>query len=97
MRDTVHCLIGDVAPGAVESSVVAMVDAVAAYVPGYRLKQRVQFRGLESSDPAHDLVNTAHDRPRWQVSVYLEVEGAALPARLRRKSRHHDLGRAAGR
>jgi acetaldehyde dehydrogenase len=82
MRDTVHCLIGEADLDAVESNVAAMVDAVAAYVPGYRLKQRVQFRRLDADDPAHDLVDAAHGRPRWQVSVYLEVEGAAhyLPA-----------------
>jgi acetaldehyde dehydrogenase len=82
MRDTVHCLIGEADVDAVEASVVAMVNDVAAYVPGYRLKQRVQFRKLETDDPANDLVDTEHGRPRWQVSVYLEVEGAAhyLPA-----------------
>jgi acetaldehyde dehydrogenase len=82
MRDTVHCLIGDADLDAVESQVVAMVDAVAAYVPGYRLKQRVQFRRLEANDPAAELVDARYARPCWQASVYLEVEGAAhyLPA-----------------
>jgi acetaldehyde dehydrogenase len=41
MRDTVHCLIGEADLDAVESNVAAMVDVVAAYVPGYRLKQKV--------------------------------------------------------
>lgn len=82
MRDTAHCLIGDADLDAVERQVVAMVDAVAAYVPGYRLKQRVQFRRLETGDPAAELVDACYGRPCWQVSVYLEVEGAAhyLPA-----------------
>jgi len=82
MRDTVHCLIGEADLDAVEASVVTMVDHVAAYVPGYRLKQKVQFRKLESDDPASDLVDTEDGPVRWQVSVYLEVEGAAhyLPA-----------------
>jgi acetaldehyde dehydrogenase len=82
MRDTVHCLIGDADLDAVERQVVAVVDAVAAYVPGYRLKQRVQFRRLETDDPAGELVDAQHGRPTWQVSAYLEVEGAAhhLPA-----------------
>ena len=82
MRDTVHCLIGDADLDSVESQVAAMVDAVAAYVPGYRLKQRVQFRRLEANEPATELVDARYDRPHWQVSVYLEVEGAAhyLPA-----------------
>jgi acetaldehyde dehydrogenase len=82
MRDTVHCLIGDADLAVVERKVTDMVDAVSTYVPGYRLKQRVQFRRLETDGAAHDLVDAAHDRPHWQVSVYLEVEGAAhyLPA-----------------
>ena len=82
MRDTVHCLIGEADIVAVENSITAMVDAVAAYVPGYRLKQRVQFRAIGIDDPAHDLVDVTFGQPCWQVSVYLEVEGAAhyLPA-----------------
>jgi acetaldehyde dehydrogenase len=82
MRDTVHCLIGDVDPDAAERQVLAMVDAVASYVPGYRLKQRVQFRRLETDDPATELVDPRYGHPCWQVSIYLEVEGAAhyLPA-----------------
>ncbi|MDH6246425.1 acetaldehyde dehydrogenase (acetylating) [Mycobacterium sp. OTB74] len=82
MRDTVHCLIGNVDLDDVEKSVTAMVDDVAAYVPGYRLKQRVQFRKLETDDSARELVDPKHGRANWQVSVYLEVEGAAhyLPA-----------------
>jgi acetaldehyde dehydrogenase len=82
MRDTVHCLIGEADLHDVERGISAMVDAVAAYVPGYRLKQRVQFRRLDADDPAQDLVGSGQARPRWQVSVYLEVEGAAhyLPA-----------------
>jgi acetaldehyde dehydrogenase len=82
MRDTVHCLIDDVDPDAVEQQVLAMVDAVATYVPGYRLKQPVQFRRLEIGDHATELVDPHDGHPCWQVSIYLEVEGAAhyLPA-----------------
>ncbi|KQH81020.1 acetaldehyde dehydrogenase (acetylating) [Mycobacterium gordonae] len=82
MRDTVHCLIGDADLYSVESQVLAMVDAVAAYVPGYRLKQRVQVRRVENGSAAAELIDARYGLPRWQVSVYLEVEGAAhyLPA-----------------
>jgi acetaldehyde dehydrogenase len=82
MRDTVLCLIGDADLEAVRCSIEAMVAAVAAYVPGYRLKQQVRFTPVPPGDPAHDLVDSHHQRPAWQVSVYLEVEGAAhyLPA-----------------
>ena len=59
-----------------------MVDAVAAYVPGYQLKQEVPVRRIETGNPAGELVDAKHDRPRWQMTAYLEVEGAAhyLPA-----------------
>lgn len=82
MRDTVHCLIGDADLDTIERDIVAMVDAVAAYVPGYRLKQRVQFCRLDTDDPAAGLADGPQGRAHWQVSAYLEVEGAAhyLPA-----------------
>jgi acetaldehyde dehydrogenase len=82
MRDTVHCLIGEADLEAIEQSVTEMVHDVAAYVPGYRLKQRVQFRRLDSHSAARDLLSPDSVEPHWQVSIYLEVEGAAhyLPA-----------------
>ena len=43
MRDTVYCLVGDADHDAVRDSIGRMVGQVAAYVPGYRLKQEVQF------------------------------------------------------
>ncbi|MFV2110644.1 acetaldehyde dehydrogenase (acetylating), partial [Micromonospora sp. LOL_015] len=44
MRDTVYCLVpAGVDTGKVAASVEAMVRSVAGYVPGYRLKQAVQF------------------------------------------------------
>ena len=57
-----------------------MVADVAAYVPGYRLKQAVQFTAVGPEDPVHTLVGD--DPVTHQVSVFLEVEGAAhyLPA-----------------
>jgi acetaldehyde dehydrogenase len=76
MRDTVHCLIGDADLDEVERSIIEMVSQVAEYVPGYQLKQRVQFRRIASDDFAHDLLENSQ-RARWQVSVYLQVYGAA--------------------
>lgn len=78
MRDTVHCLVDDADTGRIAASVRATVAAVAAYVPGYRLKQEPQFRMLAADDPLVRLGGGA----RLLVSVYLEVEGAAhhLPA-----------------
>ncbi|MFG2959100.1 acetaldehyde dehydrogenase (acetylating) [Streptomyces sp. NPDC048291] len=83
MRDTVYCLTGDADPDAIRASVEEMVAAVAEYVPGYRLKQQVQFTPVADDDPVHTLLpeGTA-GRPTTKVTVFLEVEGAAhyLPA-----------------
>jgi len=52
------------------------VAEVGAYVPGYRLKQRVQFRDLEPGEHTGTLC-PGLGSDRTQVSVFLEVEGAA--------------------
>jgi acetaldehyde dehydrogenase len=82
MRDTVLALIGDPSPAvhrAIRESVGAMVAEVAAYVPGYRLKQDVQITEVPPDQPTGTLTD---GRATHQVSVFLEVEGAAhyLPA-----------------
>ncbi|GAB3146617.1 acetaldehyde dehydrogenase [Amycolatopsis stemonae] len=79
MRDTVHCLVSDGDTEAITASVEDMVGRVQAYVPGYRLKQKVQFETVTTDDPLHRLA-PAGDAVK--VSVFLEVEGAAhyLPA-----------------
>lgn len=68
MRNTVYCLItGDCDRPAVEAAVQAMAEQVRTYVPGYRLKQDVQFDDTTTGT---------------KVTVMLEVTGAAhyLPA-----------------
>ena len=86
MRDTVFCLISDPDPAIhdkVRASIEDMVAEVAAYVPGYRLKQQVQVTPVPDDQPVHTLLAAgATDVPTHQVSVFLEVEGAAhyLPA-----------------
>jgi acetaldehyde dehydrogenase (acetylating) len=82
MRDTVYCLIGDADQEQVRASVEGMVDAVAEYVPGYRLKQQVQFTPIPAGDPIHTLFTGDAAEVTTKVSVFLEVEGAAhyLPA-----------------
>ncbi|WP_405801905.1 acetaldehyde dehydrogenase (acetylating) [Streptomyces sp. NBC_01506] len=75
MRDTVSCLIGDPDPATHErvvASVERMVADVAAYVPGYRLKQRVQITPLDGD--VRTLAGDAHVTHR--VGVFLQVEGA---------------------
>lgn len=82
MRDTVLALVGDADENAVRESIRTMVDQVAQYVPGYRLKQEVQFRKLEADEPVHTLLPEGSGPVATQVTVFLEVEGAAhyLPA-----------------
>lgn len=77
MRDTVYCLTGDTDTDAVRDSVERMVADVAAYVPGYRLKQQVQFGTVADDEPIHTLLPAGSPRPTTKVSVFLEVEGAA--------------------
>ena len=86
MRDTVFCLV-DAPDGSVHqeirSSIEKMVGDVAAYVPGYRLKQEVQITEIPADQPVQTLLSDGDTgRPTHQVSVFLEVEGAAhyLPA-----------------
>jgi acetaldehyde dehydrogenase len=76
MRDTVLCLTDVCDTDAVRSSVAEMVERVQQYVPGYRLKQEVQFRVVAAGDPENDLVPHLPRVERVIVSVFLEVEGA---------------------
>lgn len=82
MRDTVFCLIGDADHDAIRASVKEMAERVAQYVPGYRLKQEVQFTPIAEGEPVHTLVPDGAGPVTTRVSVFLEVEGAAhyLPA-----------------
>ena len=82
MRDTVLCLIGDADHDAIRASVADMVAEVARYVPGYRLKQDVQFSPVAADEPVHTLLPADTGPAITKVSVFLEVEGAGhyLPA-----------------
>jgi acetaldehyde dehydrogenase len=82
MRDTVLALIGEADHEEIRASVEAMVRQVATYVPGYRLKQDVQFRKMNADEPVHTLLPDGSPSVTHQVTVFLEVEGAAhyLPA-----------------
>ncbi|NYI79602.1 acetaldehyde dehydrogenase (acetylating) [Nocardioides panzhihuensis] len=89
MRDTVYALVEGGSRSLAElsaeitESVEKMVGDVAAYVPGYRLKQKVQVQEIPADQPVETLLAEGETtRPTHQVSVFLEVEGAAhyLPA-----------------
>ncbi|MFF2347597.1 acetaldehyde dehydrogenase (acetylating) [Pseudarthrobacter sp. NPDC058119] len=79
MRDTVLCLVDrldEAGRAAVEESVAQMVRSVAEYVPGYRLKQSVQFQD-EGTDVEALIPEERRTGSYTRVSVFLEVEGAA--------------------
>jgi acetaldehyde dehydrogenase len=80
MRDTVFTLSSGADEAVIEAAVVEMVSRVNAYVPGYRLKQQVQFERFGSNDPVH--IPGLGSFEGIKTSVFLEVEGAAhyLPA-----------------
>jgi acetaldehyde dehydrogenase len=81
MRNTVYCLVeGDVDHQRIENDVLAMVGKVNSYVPGYRLKQRVQFETFTAENPLY--IPETGKFTGTRVTAMLEVTGAAhyLPA-----------------
>jgi acetaldehyde dehydrogenase len=80
MRDTVFTLSSGASEEQIEESVLAMIKKVQAYVPGYRLKQKVQFERFGSNNPVY--IPGVGTLEGIKTSVFLEVEGAAhyLPA-----------------
>jgi acetaldehyde dehydrogenase len=80
MRDTVYTLSELADRERIEASIAETVRAVHAYVPGYRLKQTVQFDEIPASAPLN--VPGLGRFSGLKTSVFLEVEGAAhyLPA-----------------
>ncbi|MAU40340.1 MAG: acetaldehyde dehydrogenase (acetylating) [Kordiimonas sp.] len=80
MRDTVFTLSDMADEKEVEASIEQMVKDVQSYVPGYRLKQKVQFERFGSNNPL--TIPGYGEFEGLKTSVFLEVEGAAhyLPA-----------------
>jgi len=80
MRDTVFTLSSGAEEHEIEAAIDAMVSKVNAYVPGYRLKQKVQFERFGSNNPVK--IPGLGEFEGIKTSVFLEVEGAAhyLPA-----------------
>ncbi len=81
MRDTVYCLTDDADQAAITASVEAMVAEVQSYVPGYRLKQAVQFERIGDNAPLR-IPEMDEAFVGLKVTIFIEVEGAAhyLPA-----------------
>lgn len=79
MRDTVLCLVDrltEAEQDKVAAAVQERVNEVAGYVPGYRLKQTVQFQ--DEGSEVKGLIPEGRGTGEYtRVSVFLEVEGAA--------------------
>jgi len=80
MRDTVFTLSQGGSQEAIERPVAEMADAVRKYVPGYRLKQKVQFEHIGDNHPVR--IPGVGPCSGLKTTIMLEVEGAAhyLPA-----------------
>jgi acetaldehyde dehydrogenase len=80
MRDTVFTLSQGGSKEAIEQSVHDMVATVQKYVPGYRLKQKVQFESIGDNAPVR--IPGVGFCSGLKTTIMLEVEGAAhyLPA-----------------
>jgi acetaldehyde dehydrogenase len=74
MRNTVYCLSEDTDTDAIADSIAKQVEDVRSYVPGYRLKQDVQFERIGGNKPLH--IPGYGDFSGVKTSVFLEVEGA---------------------
>lgn len=75
MRNTVFTLSEKADEQAVRDSVAEIVEGVKSYVPGYDLKQEVQFEYFDESNPLH--IPGRGDFTGMKCSIFLEVEGAA--------------------
>src|SRR3546814_5893999 len=90
MRDTIFTLSSGSEETEIEAAVEAMVAKVSAYVPGYRLKQKVQFERFGSNHPVK--ITGIGTFEGIKTSVFRSEEGAAhyLPA----YAGNLDIGRA---
>ena len=73
MRNTVFCFSDEADRDAICASIKRMVEDVQGYVPGYRLKQDVQF---ESFTMGRNLKGTGGSHSGLKTSIFLEIEGA---------------------
>lgn len=80
MRDTVFTLSSGADEKTIEKAVRDQIARVNSYVPGYRLKQELQFEHFGSNNPVHIPGHGTFEGIK--TTVFLEVEGAAhyLPA-----------------
>ena len=74
MRNTVFTLCDMVAQEEIKSSIEQMVREVQKYVPGYKLKQEVQFERFGSNNPC--IIPGYGKFEGIKSSIFLEVTGA---------------------
>lgn len=74
MRDTIFTLSEGADEDTIRASVEQMVAAVQHYVPGYRLKQEVQFERFGDNNPLR--IPGRGNFIGIKTSIFLEVEGA---------------------
>ena len=74
MRNTVFTLCDPIDQALIKDSIETMVARVQAYVPGYRLKQEVQFERFGSNNPCR--IPGYGEFEGLKASIFLEVEGA---------------------
>lgn len=74
MRDTVFTLSEQKDKEAIRESIKEMAKEVQKYVPGYRLKQEVQFDDIPEDKPV--FIEGLGLRHGLKTSIFLEVEGA---------------------
>jgi len=74
MRDTVFTLSEGADEETIRASVKAMVEKVQGYVPGYRLKQDIQFERYGDNDKLR--IPGQGEFTGIKTSIFLEVEGA---------------------
>ncbi len=74
MRNTVFCFTAEADQDAIVASIDRMVEHVRSYVPGYRLKQSVQFESYSG----RRILSKDRNEPvkGLKISVFLEIEGA---------------------
>ncbi len=80
MRDTVFTLSSGATEDEIRTSIHTMIEKVRSYVPGYRLKQEIQFERFGPNSPVK--IPGFGEFEGIKTTVFLEVEGAAhyLPA-----------------
>ena len=80
MRGTIYTLSSGAAEEEISRSIMSMIKQVQAYVPGYRLKQELQFERFGPNHPVK--IPNVGEIEGLKTTTFIEVEGAAhyLPA-----------------